>query len=399
MLLYIYSGNSLRAVEKSMEVFNFVFPFLGLNVPSYVTVRDWVLKAGLDTYAHRCKNLPVDEAYAIVMDESITIAEHKILLSLKTPAQHPGKPLAHSDVEVIDIHVASSHNSSDIADAVERITETAGHTPEYAVTDNGTSLAKGLRDAGLDGHRDISHTFGTFLKAVYDRDEQYVSLTKAIGNARHYALTEVDYLMPCNMRALARYMNVFGWIHWAKNMMEASDKLSSKERKMYSFVLEHGSLVEELEEVAECYEKVLSICKSEGLSHKTAKECTAVISRSLMGRGCRLTRLAEMMIGYFRKEAALLNTEEDAHNVSSDIIESSFGYFKERKSDNRMYGVTGFVMILPLHTKLSTLESARNFDFKGCLEHTRSEDLKAWSRQNLPENLAAKRVRILRNAV
>ena len=60
-----------------MEVFNFVFPFLGLDVPSYVTVRDWVLKAGLDTYAHRCKNLPVDEAYAIVMAESITIAEQK----------------------------------------------------------------------------------------------------------------------------------------------------------------------------------------------------------------------------------------------------------------------------------------------------------------------------------
>ena len=71
MLLYIYSGNSLRVVEKSMEVFNFVFPFLGLEVPSYVTVCDWVLKAGLDTYAHRCKGLPVDEAYAVVMDESI----------------------------------------------------------------------------------------------------------------------------------------------------------------------------------------------------------------------------------------------------------------------------------------------------------------------------------------
>ena len=182
MLLYIYSGNSLRAVEKSMEVFSFVFPFLGLKVPSYVTVRDWVLKAGLDTYAHRCKHLPVDEAYAIVMDESITIAEHKILLALKTSAQHPGKPLSHSDVEVIDIHVASSHNSSDIVDAVDRITDTVGHAPEYAVTDNGTSLAKGLKGAGLEGHRDISHTFGTFLKAVYDRDEQYVSLTKAIGN-------------------------------------------------------------------------------------------------------------------------------------------------------------------------------------------------------------------------
>jgi len=399
MLLYVYSGNSFRAVTRSMEVFNFVFPFLGLEIPSYVTVRDWVLKAGLDTYVNRCKNLPVDEAYSIILDESITIAQHKILLGLKTSAQHPAKPLTHSDVEVALIHVASSHKSSDIEDAVERITERIGHAPEYAVTDNGTSLTKGLRDAGIDGHKDISHTFGTFLKAVYDRDEQYISLTKAIGNARHYALTDVDYLMPCNMRALARYMNVFGWIHWAKNLMEASDKLTQKERKMYAFVWEHGSLVEELEEVAKCYEEVLSICKSKGLSRKTAKKCTVVIKRHLMGRGVRASRLAEMMLGYFRKETSLLKTENDVHNVSSDIIESSFGYFKERKSDNRMYGVTGFVMILPLHTKLSTLESASNFDFKGCLERTHSEDIKVWSRKNLPENLAAKRVRILKNAV
>lgn len=395
MLLYIYSGNSFRAVERSMEVFNFVFPFLGLEVPSYVTVREWVLKAGLDTYVHRCKDLPVEKAYAIVMDESITIAEHKILLGLKIPAQHPGKPITHSDVEVVDIHVAPSHNSSDARAAVERVTESVGHSPEYAVTDNGTSLAKGLKDVGLAGHRDISHTFGTFLKAIYDRDEQYISLTKAIGNARHFALTDVDYLMPCNMRALARYMNVFGWIRWAKNMMEATDKLSSKERKMYSFVWKHGSLVDELQEVAECYEKVLSVCKSKGLSFATYKECVAIINRSMMGRGQRLTRLAEMLLGYFRREITLLKTAEESHNVSSDIIESTFGYFKERKSDNRMYGVTGFVMVLPLHTKLSTLEAARNFDFKGCLERTHNSDLKAWKGKNLPENLAAKRARIL----
>lgn len=399
MLLYIYGGNSFRAVERSMEVFNFVFPFLDLDVPSYVTVREWVLKAGLDTYAHRCKDLSVEKAYAIVMDESITVAEHKMLLGLKMPARHPGKPVTHSDVEVVDIHVAPSHNSSDVKDAVERITESVGHPPEYAVTDNGAFLAKGLKEAGLAGHRDISHTFGTFLKAIYDRDEQYVSLTKAIGNARHFALTDVDYLMPCNMRALARYMNVFNWTHWAKNMMEATDKLSSRERKMYSFVWEHGSLVDELQEVAECYEKILSVCKSEGLSFATFKVCSTIIKRSLMGRGQRLTRLAEMLLGYFRKETALLKTEEESHNVSSDIIESAFGYFKERKSDNRMYGVTGFVMVLPLHTKLCTLEAARNFDFKGCLERTRCSDLKAWKKQNLPENLAAKRVRVLGNAV
>jgi len=37
--------------------------------------------------------------------------------------------------------------------------------------------------------------------------------------------------------------------------------------------------------------------------------------------------------------------------------------------------------------------SARNF--KGCLEHTHCADLKGWCKQNLPENLATKRGRIL----
>ena len=396
MLLYIYSGNSFRAVERSMEVVNFVFPFLGLDLPSYVTVRDWILKAGLDTYCGRCHGLPVEDAYAVVLDESITIAEHKILLGLKVPAQHPGKPIAHSDVDVIDIHVAPSHDSGAVKEAMERIEERMCHSPEYAVTDNGTSLAKGLREAGIAGHRDISHTFGTFLKAVYDRDEEYVSLTKAMGNARHFALTDVDYLMPCNMRALARYMNVFNWIHWAGDMMRADVRLSAKERRMYSFVWEHGSLVEELEEVAECYEKVMKICKSEGLSFRTAAECEMIVKRSLMGRGARLTNLAEKLLGYFRKESALLKTEEESHTISSDIIESSFGYFKDRMSDNRMYGVTGLVLILPLHTKVGTLESARNFDFKACLENTHTSDLKAWKMKKLPENLAVKRAKILR---
>lgn len=396
MLLYIYSGNSFRAAERSMEVVNFVFPFLGLNIPSHVTIREWVLKAGLDTYRKRCLNLSVEEAYAVVLDESITIAEHKILLGLKIPAQHPGKPIEHSDVEVIDMHVAPSHNSKAVKDAIDRIEDKAGHSPEYAVTDNGTSLAKGLREAGVAGHRDISHTFGTFLKSVYDRDEQYVSLTKAMGNARHFALTDVDYLMPCNMRALARYMNVFNWIHWASDMMRADSKLTPKERKMYSFVWEHGSLVEELEEVAECYEKVMKLCKSEGLSLRTAEDCRTIINRSLMGRGERLTRLAEKLLGYFRKESGLLKTAEESHNVSSDIIESSFGYFKDRKSDNRMHGVTGLVLILPLHTKIGSLEAARNFDFKACLENTHIYDVRSWERENLPENLATKRARILK---
>ena len=89
------------------------------------------------------------------------------------------------------------------------------------VTDNGRNLVKGLDEAGIRGHRDISHTFGTYLKTIYGTDEEFISLSKAIGNARHYALTDVDYLMPNNMRALARWMNVFDWAKRARVLRQA----------------------------------------------------------------------------------------------------------------------------------------------------------------------------------
>lgn len=330
--MYTYAGCSFRSVAKAVEVINFVFPSLGLAEVSHTSVRDWVRKIGLDVYRRRHEDMTVGEAYSIIMDESITVAEHKILLTLKAPAESPGGTLSRSDVEVADIHVAASHKSEDVKAAVDRVTSKSGRAPRYAVTDNGRNLVKGLAEAGVMGHRDISHTFGAYLKAVYGRDEEFVSLTKAVGSARHYALTDVDYLMPNNMRALARWMNVFDWIQWAKNMMEAVGSLTAKERGMYSFVWEHGALVDELSEAMSCFRKVLTLCKESWLSRKTAMECVAIINRELMGRGERLTRLGGMMIGYFATETALVGSDEEAHNVSSDIIESLFGGFKERKS-------------------------------------------------------------------
>lgn len=64
----------------------------------------------------------------------------------------------------------------------------------------------------------------------------------------------------------------------------------------------------------------------------------------------------------------------------------------------RKCGGVRFILVLPLHNRLSTLESARTFDFKAALEHNSIADVKAWERKTLPENLAAKRGRILRRA-
>ena len=89
----------------------------------------------------------------------------------------------------------------------------------YGLNDNGPNLNKGFELAGIPRHRDISHTFGSILKSVYDDATDFKELVEQIGKARKWALTDYAVLMPPNMRSLARYMNVYDWIEWAGNIL------------------------------------------------------------------------------------------------------------------------------------------------------------------------------------
>lgn len=60
--------------------------------------------------------------------------------------------------------------------------------------------------------------------------------------------------------------------------------------------------------------------------------------------------------------------------------------------------MTGFILVMPLEISLSSLLKSRKVDFKAALERNRIADVKAWEKENLPENLAAKRARVLRQA-
>ena len=81
------------------------------------------------------------------------------------------------------------------------------------------------------------------------------------------------------------------------------------------FVKTHASLVEELEDVMTGYEYMERLCKDDG-----------------------------------------------PHNICSDIIESTFGYFKDRMSPNKNNGYTPLVLLIPLRLQLSTIEDCKNFN-------------------------------------
>lgn len=372
-----------------MEIINLVLLDLPDTIPCHTTVKNWVEKAGFDIYSNRGKKL--NELYALILDESVTVGDQKILLQLQVPAAHLGHSLTHPDVEVVGMDVSDSWVSDKVREKIEETSERIGRNPEYVISDNGSNLCKAVREAGIAHHRDISHSLGTSLQRVYQEDVDFKEFTKAMGQTRKYSMTNVAYLMPPNQRALARFMNLFDWVRWGQQVIANFHTFSGKEKAMYSFIPANASFIEELYEIMTAYEQIQQLCKKKGLSEQTVNTCRKIVYKKLMEGNERMQKLGNYLLEYLRKEEKLLKSSKEVHNISSDIIESTFGVYKDRKSPNKLYGVTSFVLTIPLYTKVSSLELAEAFEVKERMERVKVKQIREWAKGACGNNWVVKR--------
>jgi len=340
-----------------------------------------------------------DANYAAIVDESLMIGEEKLLFTIGVPAQHQERPLKSNDAQILDIAVDRSWNGEGIKKHLEIVTEKVGHSPCYVISDNASILKKGIREAKMKHQRDISHSMGMYLERTYKNQPDFKNYTKLMSQTKaKYNMTKFAYLLPPTQRTIARFINLSSWVKWASKMLKNSHLLNDEEKKVFSFIPTNASLIEELNEVVGCIEKIEYICKQNGLSKKSICECQRIMELSLFKGNSRMIRLAEEINTFLKQESKLLSKELPVHNNSSDIIESLFGKYKERKSPNKLYGVTQQVLFIPLYTRLANPKIANSYDFKKALEEMRMENLINWGNKNLTPNLVTKRKSFLQKA-
>lgn len=386
-----------RSIVKVMETFNEVYDNALGKVPCANTIDTWTRKCGLDTYNQNAEELESRE-YCEILDESMMIASNKLVLTLAAPARHLQRPLTHGDVTVIGVDTAESFNAEGIRQAAVKSAERVGHAPEYVITDNAKAMIKGVSDAGYRHHADITHSLGVFLERTYRDEEDFKEYCKQMSDAQfQHNMKRVAYLMPPRQRTVARFINLDDWVSWSLRVLKVYHRLESAERAALSFVPAHASLLDELSEVMHSIRFVERVCKHEGLSRSSADKCARHLTATILQGNARMRRLGFFIIGYLKKEVSWMGDDE-THNNSSDIIESSFGVYKSRQSPNKLYGVTSMVLMLPVLEKLSTKETAKVYNFKEHLENVKVRNIKLWEKQNLPENLVSKRIRTLSSA-
>lgn len=378
---------SARDVATIMNIVNEATGgLLGNKSPCANTVDNWTNKCGLDAYG-KAPDWIGDEPYAMIIDDSMIYGSQRLLLVLLAPACHSGNPLKHSDVMIGGMYAASSFNSEYIKEALMETAAKVDRDPEYVISDNASIMLKGTKMAGMEHHSDITHSLGMLLERAYKKEPDFCNFTSRISDVLFkYNMSKIAYLLPPKQRSISRFINMGKWVSWSHMILDRLYNIPDDEKDHFMFIPQNGSLIDELSDVMSCVRYIETKCKHEGLSSKTLEECIENIDAVMMRGNERMRNLGLSIKDFLRKETETIGTA--VHNNSSDIIESTYGIYKSKKSPNKMYGITTLVLRLSLCGKTRR----KDFDVVQSLTRIKMRDIQEWKQKNLLPNPASKRL-------
>ncbi len=288
--LYMELGCGLRGVVKALSVLGQELGWEFPSVPHRNSIENWVKKSGYAVYKDPRQGVaPAD--YAMIVDESMMIGSKKLLLTLGVKATKDEQvPLGHQHVEVLGISAKPSWNSRSITEDLQKSMLKMKAAPPYVVSDNCSSLAKGIRDTGLPHIRDVGHTLGMFLERIYKNNPEFTAYMKALSGVRfQHIMNPVAHLLPPAQRTIARFLNLTAVAEGSGKMQDGFHRLTGQQQQGFGFIPRNGSLIGELTEVLGCVNQ---------------------IQREIKLRG------------YLRTEFGKMGASPPAWNASSDVVES-----------------------------------------------------------------------------
>lgn len=269
LLAKINTSASFRGVSKTLVVFQF-----SLNAhcksPSYQTGLLWVKKVG---YYQLYKPKEVAGDWIIIADESIGIGQEKVLvvLGIRRSNIKFDRPLKIQGLEPLLVKSKENWTGDMIAEQLGIVKKRIGNIL-YAVTDSGSALKKGLREAEINHTNDLTHSIATALEKIYKKNNEFIEYTHKMGQMR-FKLCNSKYahLIPPNQRSKSRFLNIDIISNWGMKVLKAleTNTVSIEERKQLLWVKEKQALIEEMDTIINAVKQISILLKTNGLSKKT----------------------------------------------------------------------------------------------------------------------------------
>lgn len=289
---------------------------------------------------------PFSNGFLWIIDISIALGAEKILAVLALNVRHhhlsPAAPSLQS-VHCIAVSVAISWTGEAIADFLQGLIAVLGR-PAGFLKDGGSDLAKAVKVLDERGFPspaidDISHVIANLLKHEYGHHPLFDTFLCACSKAsQKLKQTILACLAPPKVSTKARFMNLHRLVLWADRLLKHSlvgrasqgsllAKLRASMDQLPACKAFISRFLRDAAPLLEC-QKLLKV---KGLSHKTGKECEALIEG--------IPPSSPVRIGFTNwikeqlKVAEELGVAEMGLPISSDPVESLFGVAKQHGID------------------------------------------------------------------
>ncbi len=360
---------------------------LECDPPTHTTLLNWIHKLG---YYQLTRPKEKDDDWIVILDESIQLGQDKVLVifGIREKDIDFSRPLRFQDLSILTEKVRKTWNGELIKSELDSLKTELGNI-KYAVGDHGSDLKKGLRLANIPHIHDITHRFALFLEKMFKNNEDYLELTKQMSEMRiKYAQTSAAHIIPPKQRVKSRYQNIKTITTWCMKTLKAikNGKYKGELYDKIKWILKYEKFIEDLSELNNMICEVEKIFKHNGFSKSTEKECIAKVEELKTDIGLSFKkRFKEYLIEI---KSLLPNVEKML--MTSDIIESAFGKYKNYVSSNPMAGITNLILCIAAFT--SSMDES---EIKEALETTTINDIKKWTNKFVGKTLYQERRELL----
>lgn len=392
--MVLHAAISFRAVPKAVHIVLSQFEAVkNQRIPSYKNISRWLTQIGL----YKLRNLKEQaNDWALIVDHSIQVGTHKCLVILGIRlSQFQGRALTFEDMEPILIECHEQSNEQVIFQALQETQEKIGRVSMVCV-DDGTDLRKGVEKfcekSGAKKVLDTIHKLGTFLKAIFECDDEWQLFCSEVATAKsRMQQTKAAYLAPPNQRSKCRFLNIEGLVGWAVNALAVLRGNNKADRLLLEeycgWLHSYQALIERLRQFTVIGGHVRQYVREHGLRRNTGDEIRFLLEElsQFFPFDCSACQFIGKIMDFFDEQCKVVPKGE-IWIGSSEIIESVFGKLKRLEGDHSKGGFTSLVLGVAACVGQTDVGIVR-----AAMEQVSNSEVNKWTREQLGITLLAKR--------
>lgn len=373
-----------------------------LAVPSHDAIEQWSLRLGV---ANLRQPFTPEDRVLWMVDHSTQIDQDKLLVIIGirlADLPPPGKTLSLEKMKVLAVVPGQSWKQADVLREYQQLAAHIG-APVYVLCDGAVELREPAEMLQKDGKNtvvlgDLKHVAANLLEKQIGRGERFASFMSQVGLTRsRVQQTELSHLSPPSLRQKSRFMNLGPLLQWAEMTLHHLNDSQSESRygvtqerldEKFGWLREYAADLAEWSRCQQVIDRTLHVINHEGLTSDTENLLTNKLEIFLLGEQAMLTpskNLAEQLVAFVGNAAAKLHAGERAW-LSTEILESLFGQFKQMERQHSKGGFTRLIAAIPILCGRVTCESVR-----AGFQRVSSKDVTAWIAQRFGCTRNAKR--------